>query len=349
MERGSDGPGHDPEALASPFSHGALAAGGPARDGTMIARLIVARLALAALTLLVVSAFIFWTAEVLPGDVALRVLGRETTEEQRQAFRQRLHLDWPVYARYGLWLQGALRGDFGTALTSQRPVAEVIALPLRNTLVLGLYAFLLYIPISLVLATLGALFRDRPLDAAISLFTLVGLALPEFVLGTGLLLLLAVVLPLFPAMSLVDPNASPLDALRAITLPAITLAIAMAVYAIRMLRDNLIEVLDSDYVRMAVLNGLPRARVVLRHALPNALVPALNVTALNLAYLIGGVVVVERVFAYPGLGSLLVDAISLRDATVIEAAALVVSAVYILANLFADVMAILLNPRLRTS
>jgi peptide/nickel transport system permease protein len=179
--------------------------------------------------------------------------------------------------------------------------------------------------------------------------TLVGLSAPEFVLATILLLFFAVSLPLFPVISVIETAKTLPDILRTLTLPAVTLAIAMGVYAIRMLRDNLIEVLDSEYVRMATLKGLPRHRVVFWHALPNALVPALNVTALNLAYLIGGVVVVERVFAYNGIGSLLVDSIFLRDAPLIEAAALLVSAIYIGANLLADVMAIVLNPRLRTA
>jgi peptide/nickel transport system permease protein len=172
--------------------------------------------------------------------------------------------------------------------------------------------------------------------------------MPEFVTGTILLIVFAVTIPIFPVMSLVDRAETPVDFLRTLALPAITLTIIMAVYAIRMLRDNLIEVLDSEYVRMATLKGLPRRRVILRHALPNAIVPALNITALNLAYLLGGVVLVERVFSYPGLGSLLVDSILLRDVPVIEAVVLLIAAVYILSNLVADVMAITLNPRLRS-
>ncbi|MGB7297145.1 MAG: ABC transporter permease, partial [Candidatus Aminicenantales bacterium] len=174
------------------------------------------------------------------------------------------------------------------------------------------------------------------------------LSMPEFVSGTILLILFAVMIPAFPVMSLIERAKTPVDMIRQLALPAITLTIVMAVYAIRMLRDNLIEVLDSEYIRMAELKGLPRRYVVIRHALPNAIIPALNVTALNLAYLIGGVVLVERVFSYPGLGSLLVDSILLRDVPVIEAVVLLVSAIYIFTNLFADVMAIVLNPRLRS-
>ena len=189
--------------------------------------------------------------------------------------------------------------------------------------------------------------RDGPLDHGLSVITLVLLSTPDFLLGTLLLIAFVITVPLFPAMSLVDQSSGVAEYLRAIALPAITLAIVMAVYAVRMLRDNLIEVLDSEYVRMAELKGLPRRQVLLRHALPNALVPTLNITALNLAYLIGGVVIVEKVFSYPGFGSLLVDALQLRDLPLIEATVLIAAAVYVGANLLADIGAILLNPRLR--
>ena len=178
--------------------------------------------------------------------------------------------------------------------------------------------------------------------------TLIGLSLPEFVLGTLLIYVFAVQLSVAPALSIVNPGDDLATRLHATVLPAVTLMVAMAVYAIRMLRDNLIDVLDSEYVRMATLKGVPRRRVVVRHALPNAVGPALNITALNLTYLIGGIVVVETVFSYPGLGQVLVEAISVRDVPVVEATALLAAAVYIIANLVADVLALLLNPRLRT-
>jgi peptide/nickel transport system permease protein len=314
----------------------------------LVTKLVFSRLLLFAVTLLAVSALIFVIAEVLPGDIAVRVLGRESTEQARQAFRERLKLDRPIHERYLLWLQGVVRGDFGTSLTNERPVRDIVAPRLRNTLIIGGVAFLLYIPVTILLASLAAVFRDRPVDGSISILTLVGLSMPEFVTGTILLIVFAVTIPIFPVMSLVDRAETPLDFMRTLALPAITLTIVMAVYAIRMLRDNLIEVLDSEYVRMATLKGLPRRRVIFRHALPNAIVPALNITALNLAYLLGGVVLVERVFSYPGLGSLLVDSILLRDVPVIEAVVLLIAAVYILSNLVADVMAITLNPRLRS-
>jgi peptide/nickel transport system permease protein len=203
--------------------------------------------------------------------------------------------------------------------------------------------------VTLVAATLSAAFRGRTPDAATSIFTLVGLSLPEFVLGTLLIFVFAIELGWFPALSVTGEAPSFLERLHATFLPAVTLMVAMAAYAIRMLRDNLIEVLDSEYVRMATLKGVSRRRTVLRHALPNALGPSLNITALNLTYLIGGVVVVERVFDYKGLGWSLVDAITNRDTPVIEAIVLLGSAIYILANLLADILALLLNPRLRTA
>jgi peptide/nickel transport system permease protein len=315
----------------------------------MILKLILSRMATGLLTLLAVSCIIFVTTEILPGDVAARALGRFATEEAKRIFRQQLNLDRPVPERYVIWLGRAVRGDFGRSIVSQLPVGRVVGPKVVHTFILAVYALILYVPLSAALAAFAAVFRDRPIDAAISVLTLVGLSIPEFVLATILLILFAVNWRIFPVLSVIETAKTLPEIIRTLTLPAVTLAVAMSVYAIRMLRDNLIEVLDSEYIRMATLKGLPRYRVVLRHALPNALVPALNVTALNLAYLIGGVVVVERVFLINGIGSLLVESVFLRDAPLIEATALLVSAVYILANLFADVMAILLNPRLRTA
>lgn len=314
----------------------------------MLVRVIIARLGLAVVTLLAVSIIIFWVTEILPGDIAARVLGRDATEAAKEAFRERLNLDMPAPERYLIWLNGAVRFDFGKALASQRPINEVVLPRMRNTFFLATYALILYLPVTIILSTIAAIKRERFADNVISLFTLVGLALPEFVIGTALIYLFAVSIPIFPVMSQVQTAKTPFEAIRMTTLPAITLMIVMAVYSIRMLRDNLIDVLESEYIRMATLKGLPRWRVVIFHALPNSLVPALNTMALNLAYLIGGVVIVEQVFVYPGMGTLLVESVYLRDAPVIEAIALMVSAIYIFANLFADVMGIVLNPRLRT-
>ena len=314
----------------------------------MILRLIVQRLALAVVTLLVVSALIYVFTSVLPGDIAERVLGRESSPEQREIFRDNLNLDEPVWKRYGVWVADVVRGDLGRSLVNNETVTATIGTSAKNTLFLSAFAFLLYLPVTLILATIAALWRGKVADSVISVFTLVGLSLPEFVLGTLLIFAFAVQFELAPALSIVNPGDGFITRLHATVLPAITLMVAMAVYAIRMLRDNLIDVLDSEYVRMATLKGVPRWRVVARHALPNAVGPALNVTALNLTYLIGGIVVVESVFSYPGLGKMLVDSIFVRDVPVVEATALLASAVYIVANLIADVLAMLLNPRLRT-
>lgn len=313
-----------------------------------IFKLVIRRTLMSVVTLLLVSLIVFSMLEVLPGDVASRILGRDATPEQLELLRQQLGLNHPALVRYLSWLGGLVSGDLGQSLVSSRPVSVILAPRIFNTVLLSLYAFILYLPLTVIPALLQALNRDRSTDHALSVVTLVLLSLPDFLLATILLLLFVVAMPLLPAISLVDETSSAWEYFRAMTLPALTLAIVMAVYAVRMLRDNLIEVLDSDYIRMAELKGLSRRRVLLRHALPNALVPTLNVTALNLAYLVGGVVVVEKVFSYPGFGSLLVDSLQLRDLPVIEATVMIAALVYVAANLFADVAAILLNPRLRT-
>jgi peptide/nickel transport system permease protein len=315
----------------------------------ILIRLIGERVALSLLTLLIVSALIFWILEVLPGDVASRIMGRDATPETLALLRAKLHLNDPAITRYLRWLGGMATGDFGTALTSSRPILQILEPRIFNTVLLAGYAFLIYLPLALIPALIQAVRRDRPTDHALSAVTLVLLSMPDFLIATLLLVTFVVTVPLLPAISLVDQSSTAVEYFRAMTLPAITLAIVMAVYAVRMLRDNLIEVLGSDYVRMAELKGLSRRKVLLRHALPNALVPTLNITALNLAYLIGGVVVVEKVFSYPGFGSLLVDSLQLRDLPLIEATVLIAAAVYIAANLLADIGAILLNPRLRAS
>jgi peptide/nickel transport system permease protein len=314
-----------------------------------IALLIVRRTLLSLVTLLLVSLIVFFILEILPGDVASRILGRDATPESLELLRIELGLNRPAAVRYVAWIGGLLTGDLGQSLVSSRPISAILAPRIFNTVLLSLYAFVLYLPLTVVPAVIQALNRDMASDHTFSVVTLVLLSMPDFLLATILLLAFVLWIPVLPAISLVDGSSSAMEYMKAMTLPAVTLAIVMAVYAVRMLRDNLIEVLDSDYVRMAELKGLSQARVLLRHALPNALVPTLNVTALNLAYLIGGVVVVERVFSYPGFGTLLVDSLQLRDLPVIEATVMIAALVYVAANLIADVAAILLNPRLRAS
>jgi len=312
----------------------------------VILRMIIGRVALAGVTLLLVSLIVFMMLEILPGDVASRILGRDATPETLAQLRAELGLNQPAALRYLQWIGGLLTGDAGHSLVSQRSVTDILAPRIFNTVMMSAYAFLLYLPLTVIPALVQAIRRDHATDHILSVVTLVLLSLPDFLLATILLMVFVIYVPVLPAISLVDQSSGFWEYMRAMTLPALTLAIVMAVYAVRMLRDNLIEVLDSDYVRMAELKGVSARRVLLRHALPNALVPTLNVTALNLAYLVGGVVVVEKVFSYPGFGSLLVDSLQLRDLPVIEATVMIAALVYILANLVADVAAILLNPRL---
>lgn len=302
---------------------------------------------MALLTLLLVSVIIFIVVEILPDDVAHRILGRNATEESLAVVRERLHLNDPAIERYFLWLSGALRGDFGNSFISDRPVTDILGPRIFNTLMLSAFALILYVPLSVIPATVQALRQDRPVDHVLSVITLIFLSIPDFLVATLLMLAFVAWIPLFSATSVVGGSTEWLDYLRALVLPGTTLAIVMSVYAVRMLRDNLIEVLQSDYVRMAELKGLSAGEVVVRHALPNSITPTLNVTALNLGYLIGGVMVVEKVYAFPGFGSLLVDSIRLLDVTVIEASVLLASAVYIFANLLVDLLSLALDPRQR--
>ena len=314
----------------------------------MIVRTIFTRFFLSIFTIFLVSITIFVALDVLPGDVATRALGRFATEEQLAIYRDKMNLDSPVHVRFMIWAGNAAQGDFGISLMSERPVTDIIAPKLRNTLILAVYAFVLHIPLTLILAILSATKRNTLTDHAISVATLVGLSIPEFLLATLLLLSFAVKIPIFPVMSVLENVETYGDQLRALALPTLTLAIVVSVYSVRMLRENLIEILSSDYIKVASLKGLTTWQVAWRHAVPNALQPTLNTTALNSAYLMGGVVVVERVFAYPGMGSQLINGIQLLDIPVVEAIVLIVATVYILANLVADLAGILLTPRLRT-
>lgn len=310
-------------------------------------RLVLTRVVMAAVSLLVVSVVIFWCVEMLPGDTAQRMLGRDATPEALARLRAELGLDRPAAERYGLWLAATLSGDLGQSMVADRPVADWVAGRAGSTLTLAAFALAIYVPLALVLGLLAAAFRGRPLDQAISVAVLLGMCVPEFVTGLLLVSVFAIALDLFPPLALIDQAQGFGDLLHILFLPALTLAIAMTAYAVRMMRDNLIEVLESPYVRLATLKGLPRRQVLLRHALPNALGPAVNVTALNIAWLIGGIVVVETVFNFPGIGRLLIDAISVKDVPVVQAVALLLTALYILTNLLADIVVILLNPRLR--
>jgi peptide/nickel transport system permease protein len=312
-------------------------------------RLIVSRTFAALVTLLLVAVAVFLMIDILPGDVAVRILGREATPEAIERLRTELQLNDPVIIRFLRWIGGALQGDLGLSLSSRRPIAEMLVPRLVNTFFLTLAALLVYLPLLLVVALIQATHRNSAVDHILSGVSLVLLSIPDFLIGTLLLVLFVLVIPVLPAVSYVDQSTPAGAYILALVMPGVTLGIVITVHTVRMLRDNLIEVLDSDYVRMAHLKGLSRRRILWRHALPNAIVPTLNIIALNLVYLIGGVVIVEKVFAFPGFGSLLVDSIQLQDFPLIEATVLVAAAVYIFANLAADVATIVLNPRLRTA
>jgi len=313
----------------------------------VILRLVGLRLFTAALTLLCVSAIVFMAVEILPGDVASNVLGQFSSETARAALREQLHLDEPAIERYFLWLGNILRGNLGIALSSRRPIADILWPRITNTLILSAAAVAIYIPLALFPAVVQAVNRNRRVDHLLSAITLLLASIPDFLLALLLLIVFVVFLPLLPAVSIVTPSTDLVGWLKALILPALTLAIVMAVYAARMLRDNLIDVLEAQHVLMARLRGLPERRVMWIHALPNAIVPTLNVTALNFTYLAGGVVIVEKVFGFPGFGSLMIDAIRFRDVPLVEITVLIASCVYILANLLADLAAILLIPKLR--
>jgi peptide/nickel transport system permease protein len=313
-------------------------------------RLILRRLGLGVLTLWFVSLVVFAATQALSGDAATAILARTATPERLAALRAQLHLDDPVWLQYAKWLGGLVVGDLGQSLATQKPVAELIGVRIGNSAFLVLVAALIAIPASLLVGIASAVRRDRGLDHLLTMATLVLAALPEFVIGIGLVLIFATgVFHMLPAVTLLDDTRPIWRQFNQVLLPALTLVLAVVPYMARIMRASMIEVMESDYVQMARLKGLPRRLVILRHALPNALVPAIQATALQLAWLAGGVVVVEYVFRYPGIGQSLVDAVANRDLPVVQALTLLVGGIYVVLNLLADVFTILVTPKLRTS
>lgn len=301
------------------------------------------------LTLWLVSLIVFGATQALPGDAAKAILGQEATPAKVQALRSELGLDKSKPQQYVDWLSGVLRGDMGTSL-AQRNTSVTTLLQTRvfNSAVLVLVAAGLSIPVSLLIGALSALWRDSPFDMCISIGTLALAALPEFVLGIALIMIFATsLLDVLPAVSRLDSSLSIWSQWQMLILPALTLLLAVGPYIVRILRASMIEVLESEYVAMARLKGL-RTRIILtRHALPNAVIPAIQGTALQLAWLAGGIVVVEYLFGFPGIGGALVEAIASRDLPVIQALSLLIASVYVLTNLGADILTILVSPRLR--
>jgi len=312
-----------------------------------MAKLIVNRLLLGLLTLLAVSVLIFVCTEILPGDVASAVLGQGATPEALVIFRQELGLDVPAHLRYWNWLVGVLHGDLGVALTNKRVIAGEVMPRLANTLFLAGYAALIAIPLAVGLGIYCAINEGKLSDRLSNILTLVAISLPEFFIAYLLIIFLAVEVDWFPSLSTVFAGMPFGERVYQTTLPAITLTLLVAAHMLRMARSSVLSVMSTPYIEMAFLKGAKRQHVITRHALPNAAAPIITVVALNLAYLVVGVVVIEAVFVYPGLGQLMVDAVSKRDVPVIQACGLVFAVVFVLLNTLADVSVILVNPRLR--
>lgn len=315
-----------------------------------MSRFLLRRIALGLLTLFLVSVVVFAATQALPGDAARAILGRDATPQRLAALRLQLHLDQSVIQQYLHWLGGILTGNLGTSAATQQPVSTLLSGRIGNSAFLVAVAALVAIPLSIGLGVWMAMRRDRAVDTIGSTVSLVLAALPEFVIGIGLVLLFSTsVFHLLPAVSLIPPGDHAWQHLNVVILPAATLVLAVTPYISRIMRGSMIEVLESDYVTMARLKGLPERTVIWRHAVPNAIVPAIQVSALQLAWMAGGVVVVEFVFSYPGVGASLVDAVGNRDVPVVQALTIIVAAVYVLLNLLADVTTILVTPRLRTA
>lgn len=307
--------------------------------------MILKRLGLGLVTLFLITLLIFGAVELLPGDVAQSILGQSATPETLAALRRELGLDLPGWQRYLNWIGGLLQGDFGISLANKRPIAELIAGRLWNTLFLALYAAAIAVPLSIVLGILAALYRNSWFDRSVNVLTLSSISFPEFFVAYILIFVLAQG-GWFPSIASLGADAGLAERLHRTFLPALTLTLVVTAHMMRMTRAAIINLLASPYIEMARLKGISPARVIVRHALPNALAPIINVIALNLAYLITGVVVVEVVFVYPGLGQLMVDSVAKRDLPIVQAAALIFACAYVLLNLTADVLSTLSNPRL---
>jgi peptide/nickel transport system permease protein len=310
---------------------------------------IFRRLLLGIVVLILVSIVVFLATQALPGDPARAILGRSATPASLAALRRQLHLDQPVFSQYWTWVSGLAHGNLGRSLAAQEPVTTLLGPRLVNSGVLVALAAVLSIPLSIAIGAWAAFKREKIFDTASSILLLILAALPEFVVAVVLVILFATtVFHALPAISTVPPGSRPWGNWAALVLPTLTLVIAVAPYVARIMRASMIEVLESDYVEMARLKGLPERTVLLRHALPNALGPVFQVIALNLAYLAGGIIVVEFVFNYAGVGIAVQESVINHDLPVVQALAMLIAAVYVILNLLADVATILVTPRLRT-
>ncbi len=311
-------------------------------------RLFIQRLGLGLLTLVFVSGIVFVAVEALPGDACTAYLQRMATGTRLENCRRDFGLERSALMRYAEWTLGALQGDLGKSLSRNKPISGIIGTRLRNTLILGLTATIIGVPIAIMLGIIAGLWRDRPVDLWISTTAIFAMTIPEFVTSMLLILVFSIWLGWLPGIVTTPPDAPLFEFLQDIILPIVALALVMTAHILRMVRTSVIDVMASDYVQMARLKGVPYWQMVWRHVLPNVLLPTINLVALTIAWMLGGVVVIEVVFNYPGLGRLTIDAISDRDLALVQAVALVLAAIYIGLNLFADLLTLVANPRLRT-
>ena len=307
------------------------------------------RLAFILFILFCISLIVFAVTELLPGDAAQMILGQKATPVTLAALRTRLGLDQPAPVRYLAWIGGVVRGDWGESLIMSLPVGPLLAQRLGNSAQLALFAWALSTVFGIGLGILAGLNRNRWPDRLISLVVVFFVSFPPFVVAVFMILVFALWLRWLPASSMIDPDANLLTSLRFLILPTVTLTLGALAEVARLMRASFIEVLESDYIRTARGKGITQQLIVLRHALRNALLPVISVLALNIGYLMSGAVLVENVFAYPGLGRLLLEAISQRDLPLLQAVTLVAAAIYALANLAADLTYFWINPRIRYS
>jgi peptide/nickel transport system permease protein len=312
-----------------------------------ILKIILKRVGLGFLSLLFISLLVFLGVEALPGDLAEAILGKDAIPETVAAFRAALNLDAPPHVRYLSWLAGFLRGDLGISLATESSISDVIGWRLYNTFVLASLTALFAVPLSVGLGLYAALKRNSLIDRTLNVVSLTAISFPEFFIAYILIALFSVYFIVFPAVSTISASVSGWEWFLKLVLPSLTLLMVISAHMMRMTRAAVINILSNSYIEMALLKGIRRKRIILHHALPNALSPIINVVILNLAYLVVGVVVVEVVFVYPGLGQLMVDAVSMRDLPVVQACAMIFAAVYVTLNLLADILSILANPKLR--
>jgi len=310
-------------------------------------RFLTVRLSLIVVTLLVVSLAIFTTTEVLPGDVAVMMLRQGATEQNLEKVREDLGLDRPAHVRYVSWIGNVVQGDWGDSYFQKRPIVDIVRGRLGNSIILAVFAFLVAVPTAVAVGIWAGMRPYTSGDRIASVTSLAGISMPEFVTGVLLIVIFSSTLNLLPSTSIVLPGTNPLTRPEILVLPTLTLTGVMFAYVMRMTRANVIEVMQTPYVRTAILKGLPMRRVISRHVLPNAMLPTISIIAMTTGWMLGGLIIVESVFAYPGLGLLLLSSIQTRDVPLLQVLALLTASTYALSNLVADLSYAALDPRIR--